>query len=177
MKQAPTITTQRLVLRPHRREDFPPMATHFATDWARFMGGPIDADEMWRSLASEVVSWDWQGFGSWAVDLADGTFIGQVGITQPPRFPEPELGWCLFPGFEGQGYALEAATAARDWGFEVRGLDTLVSYIDAGNTRSIALAERLGGAIDTNAARPDDPTDVVFRHIPSDCNGSVEAYA
>ncbi len=163
-------------LRHHVLEDIKPMVPLFASDWARYMGGPISHDELWRWIAAETVSWEWLGFGSWAVELRDsGELIGQVGINQPPRFPEIELGWCIFPAHQQQRYALEAARAARDWGFETRGLQTLVSYIDPDNAASIATAKSLGAALDNNA-RGDDPEDLVFRHFPQ-TDGSVEAYA
>ena len=115
------------------------------------MGGPVSHQELWCWIASETVSWDWLGFGSWAVEL-DGALIGQVGINKPPHFPEVELGWCILPQYIGQGYAFEAASAARDWGFAEGGLTTLVSYIDPQNQRSIALAQRLGAELDADAA-------------------------
>ena len=163
MTAAPTLHTDRLTLRHHRLEDFEPMATHFATDWAQYMGGPLGQEKMWLWLAAEVGSWSLLGHGSWAGDLtATGETIGQVGINKPVHFPEVEIGWLLYPGFEGHGYAFEAATAARAWAFE-NGHDTLVSYIDPPNSRSIALAERLGAVLDKDADKP-DPDDLVYRH-------------
>ena len=179
MTIAPTISTPRLTLRHHVLDDFEPMAAHFATDWAQYMGGPITADELWRWLGAEITSWQWLGYGSWAVELTEtGALIGQVGINKPPRFPEVEIGWCVFPEAQGKGYAFEAATAARDWAFDSKGLSTLVSYISAVNAASIHLAERLGAMRDDKAARPDgDPDDLVYRHVPQDNDVSPEAYA
>ena len=95
--------------------------------------------------------------------MGDGTCIGQVSINHGPLFPEKELGWMLYDGFEGQGYAHEAAAAMRDWAFDILGLETLVSYVDPGNQKSIAVAERLGAVRDPDALRQ-DPEDLVFRH-------------
>ncbi len=166
MTLAPTITTERLTLRHHRIEDFEPMAAMFATDWSVYMGGPVSRHDMWRWLGAEVGSWSLLGFGSWAVDLNEtGETIGQVGINKPANFPEVELGWLVYPPYEGKRYAFEAADAARTWAFGTCGLQTLVSYIDPENVRSITLAKRLGAVLDTNAARP-DPDDLVYRHNP-----------
>jgi RimJ/RimL family protein N-acetyltransferase len=71
----------------------------------------------------------------------------------------------LYAGFEKQGYATEAAMAMREWAFESRRLDRLVSYIDPENLPSRAVAERLGGVLDPAAARQ-DPEDLVFRYRP-----------
>lgn len=164
MTVAPTLYTTRLTLRPHCVKDFEVMTPLFGSDWARYMSPPCTPLEVWRWVGAEIASWPLLGFGSWAVDLTEtGAFVGQVGINQPVDFPETELGWCVWPEHEGQGIAYEAAIAARNWGFAQRGLDTLVSYIDPANTRSIALAERLGAMPDTAAARP-DPDDLVYRH-------------
>ncbi|MDF1873896.1 GNAT family N-acetyltransferase [Vannielia sp.] len=168
MTNAPTITTERLKLRPHRIEDFEPMAALFATDWARYMGGPIDRQKMWFWLSSEVGSWALLGHGSFAVDLRESDeFIGQVGVNKPEHFPEVELGWCIWPAHEGKGYAREAAEAARGWAYRAGVADTLVSYIHPKNARSIALARRLGAEHDAAAERPRGETaqdSQVYRH-------------
>ena len=93
-----------------------------------------------------------------------GDCVGQVGINHGPSFPEWELGWLVCPEAEGQGYAHEAAAALRAWAKDERKLETLVSYIDPGNARSIRLAERLGATLDHQAERP-DPGDLVYRHF------------
>ncbi len=93
----------------------------------------------------------------------DGTVLGQVAINSGPLFPEPELGWLLYPAAEGHGFAAEAACALRHWSQTECRLPTLVSYVDPGNVRSCRLAERLGAVLDGDASRP-DPTDLVYRH-------------
>ncbi|MDA5557258.1 GNAT family N-acetyltransferase [Shimia sp. MMG029] len=166
MTFAPAISTQRLTLRHHVLDDFEPMAAHFATDWAQYMDGPVSKDKLWAWLGAEITSWQWLGFGSWAVELTEtGALIGQVGINKPPRFPETEIGWCFFPEAQGKGYAFEAATAARDWAFDTKGMTTLVSYIDPPNAPSIRLAQRLGAKRDDAALRPSEG-DLVYRHTP-----------
>jgi RimJ/RimL family protein N-acetyltransferase len=78
-------------------------------------------------------------------------------------FPEKELGWLLYEGFEGKGYATEAARAMRDWAFGPGGLASLVSYFDPENARSMAVAQRLGAVLDPDAP-VQDAGDVVYRH-------------
>lgn len=98
------------------------------------------------------------------IDLrGTGQTIGQVGINAGPLFPETELGWFLYEGFEGQGYATEAAAAQRDWAFVTLHLDRLVSYMDPENSASARLAKRLGASLDHDAPRT-DPADLVFLH-------------
>jgi RimJ/RimL family protein N-acetyltransferase len=175
---APVLETPRLRLRPHRMEDMDALWAFYQTPRAEYVGAPKNRTHMFYGLSSEVVSWDWMGHGAWAVDTKEGDLIGQVGITQPPHYPEREIGWIFFEHAEGKGYATEAATAALGWAWE-QGFETLVSYITPENVRSRALAERLGATHDPDAALPEGETPeetVVYRHSP-DIDGSPEAYA
>jgi len=165
MTEAPIILTERLRLRPHKISDFDTFWTFYQTDRATYVDGGHKKSHLWYSFVSETGSWPLTGWGGWAIDTKDGRFVGQVSIMQPPHFAELEIGWILFDGFEGQGIAYEAASAALDYAFAQRGLSTLVSYIDAENARSIALAKRLGATQDPEAHRHDD-RDVVYRHSP-----------
>jgi RimJ/RimL family protein N-acetyltransferase len=160
---APTLHTKRLTLRAHRTSDFDAVAHLFATNRSCFMDGPLERWQVWDRFAAEVGSWVLQGCGSWAVDRHDGAMVGQVGINKPDYFPEHEIGWLLYDGFEGQGYATEAAEAAKAWAFDAFGLKTLVSYIDPPTAPSIRVAERLGGRLDASAAAA-SPTDLVYRY-------------
>ncbi len=160
---APILQTQRLTLRGHVMADMEPFWAFFQSDRAAFVDAPKNKSHMWYGFASEVGSWDLKGHGGWAVCLKDGTFIGQVAIGQPPHYPELEIGWIFFEGHEGKGYASEAARAVLDWAWTNLPIDTLVSYIDPRNSRSIALATKLGATHDVDAARPGDET-------PDDCS-------
>ena len=88
-----------------------------------------------------------------------------MGFLDHEGWYEPELAWFLFEGFEGKGYAHEAALAARTYATETLNLPPLFSFIEAGNLRSKALAERLG-------ATPERDVDfkgialTVYRHPP-----------
>lgn len=175
---APTLHTPRLTLRAHVLSDMDPFWAFHQSDRAAYVGRPKSLTHQWYGLASEVGSWDLMGHGGWGITLKDDTLIGQVAITQPPHFPEREIGWILFDGQDGQGYATEAATAALHWAW-AQGFDTLVSYIHPENAASRALAVRLGATHDPEAALPTGETDeetMVFRHVP-DADGAPEAYA
>lgn len=171
---APILETPRLRLRPHVLSDIDAFAAFYKGDRAVHMDSPQNQTHLWYGFSSEIGSWDLIGFGGWAIDTKDGQLIGQVAITQPPHFPEREIGWILFDGFERQGFALEAATVALHWAWE-QGMETLVSYIEKTNVRSIALANRLGATLDPTAQTYDD-ADLVYRHRP-DADGTPEAYA
>lgn len=156
--------TGRLVLRAPAAEDFPAYARLLASPRARGMGGPYGLRAAWGMFCHDAACWALFGHGALMIDLrATGECIGQVGINHGPLFPEKELGWLVYDGHEGRGYATEAAAALRDWAARTLGLDRLVSYIDPDNTRSIAVAERLGAVIDPGAAKM-DAGDLVYRH-------------
>ncbi|PTE23517.1 N-acetyltransferase [Cereibacter changlensis JA139] len=158
---APTLHTARLTLRMPVLADFGPRAEFYASDRSVWEGGPIDRRAAWRIWASEVAQWSLMGFGPFAVDH-DGAYVGEVGVHQPEGYPEPELGWFVTPEAEGRGVAAEAAMAVKQWARTSFGWDRLVNYIEPGNTRSIALALRIGGQrCDLPGT---EPGDVVILH-------------
>jgi len=160
----PTLKTERLILRAPVMADFPAYGALLASARSVHMGGPFDTRTAWGWFCHDVAVWRLFGHGALMADLAaTGECVGQVGINHGPLFPEKELGWMVYEGHEGQGYATEAARALRDWAFATLGLATLVSYIDPGNRRSAAVAERLGAVLDP-AAQRQDPDDLVYRH-------------
>jgi len=164
--EIPTLETPRLLLRPPRQEDFAAYRDLMASSRSVFMGGPFDLKTAWGMFCNDAAQWQFFGHGCLMIERKEaGDCIGQVGINHGPLFPEKELGWLLYDGHEGQGYALEAARTMRDWAFAELGLASLVSYCDPQNAPSIALARKLGGTLDPLAPRQ-DPEDWVFRHWP-----------
>lgn len=129
------------------------------------MGGPHLRWAAWGMFSSDVAMWELYGHGALMIDLGNtGECVGQVGINHGPMFPEKELGWMLYAGFEGRGFATEAGGALKEWAFGTLGLPTLVSYFDPANEKSMAVSARLGGVRD-DSARPQDEGDVVFRYF------------
>ncbi|TQV68079.1 GNAT family N-acetyltransferase [Denitrobaculum tricleocarpae] len=160
----PRLETERLLLRVPEMKDWPDYAELMLSPRAVYMGGPFTTPVAWGMFCHDLAQWQLFGHGALMIETREtGRCLGQVGINYGPLFPEHELGWILYEDAEGKGYACEAARALRNWAFEVRGLKTLVSYIDPENTRSRRLAERLGATLDP-AAPGQDPTDLVFRH-------------
>lgn len=90
------------------------------------------------------------GYGFYAAKiLATGECIGFVGLSRVNAIPglEPgtvEIGWRLAPEFWGKGYVTEAAKELLAEGFSRLGLDEIVSFAVTGNSRSIAVMERIG---------------------------------
>lgn len=111
----PTLMIQRLILRPPCKADLAPLSAMLASDRSRYMGGPYDALGAWRVFCQDIALWHVYGHGALMIDLrSTGECVGQVGINHGPLYPEKELGWLLYEGYEGNGYASEAAMALRD---------------------------------------------------------------
>lgn len=159
----PRLETERLILRAPRRTDFDAYEAFMLSPRSHLANAT--PRKVWHLFATEFFGWCLDGAGHWVIERKDGTVIGVTGISHPSYYPEPEIGWALYDGYEGKGYATEAARAARDW---ARGrLGSLVSYTQDTNTRSVAVAERLGAARDDAAPRPDTRSGTpvaVYRH-------------
>lgn len=145
-------------------DDFPAYQRLMMSARAGYIGGPFDIQAAWGLFCHDVACWSLFGHGALMIEIAStGECIGQVGINHGPLFLEKELGWILYEGFEGFGFATEAAAALRDWAKDSMNLGNLVSYIDSANTASVRVAVRLGAVLDRNAPRQ-DPEDLVYRH-------------
>ncbi len=163
----PILETERLIMRAPENGDLEAQAAFLASDRSHFVGGPKPLGGAWHSLTFMLGHWHMRGFGMWIVtDKLTKAAVGKVGHYFPVGWAERELGWQIWDEkHEGKGYAYEATIAARNFAYQTLGWKTQVSYIVTENTRSIALAERLGAAVDDNADRPDiDTPVVVYRH-------------
>ena len=160
-----TLQTPRLVLRMPQPNDWPAFRDFMLSDRAATFGCHGDLGKSWRAFAAELGHWQIFDHGMWAVTRrGSDTALGLIGPWTPPDWPETEIGWMVFdPRIEGTGIATEAAQAALSHAFDVLGWNTAVSYIAPGNDRSIRLAERLGAALDPQAAGP-TPDTLVYRH-------------
>ncbi|MEM8731087.1 MAG: GNAT family N-acetyltransferase [Pseudomonadota bacterium] len=169
LADTPVLTTQRLTLRAPQASDVSACMAFLATERTQYMGGPYDPAHAWRSTGHLIGHWVMRGYGLFIYcDRATGQPLGATGPYFPEAWVEPEFGWSMWDAArEGQGLVFEAVTAARAWTYTTLGWTTAVSYIDPENTRSIALAERLGAVLDPAATCPDLPGwegTLIFRH-------------
>ncbi len=98
-----------------------------------------------------VAGFEQYGWGLWALEeQATGRFLGFTGLApvtlEAPFAPATEVGWRLRRDAWGQGFATEAAQAARAFAFAPDGLAlaAVVSFTAHGNERSRAVMRRLG---------------------------------
>ena len=150
MNLGPTLTTDRLTLRPPRESDFEALvAFGRSEDRMRFLGGPVDKTASWRTLLADIGHWALRGYGLFSIELTEtSSFIGRAGIIFHYYNEEPELAWHLFEDFDGYGYATEAATAARDWYHAKTGNGALMSWCNVENLASQGVARRLGATFE-----------------------------
>ncbi len=150
---APIIETPRLILRPHRVEDFSDLATLWAdpevTRW--ISSQPSTPEESWARLLRYGGLWPMLGFGYFAVcDRASGAFLGDVGLADFRRRITPSLegmaeaGWVLRREAWGRGLAGEAVAAMLAWYRATPAPRPLVCLIAPENAASLRVARRAG---------------------------------
>jgi RimJ/RimL family protein N-acetyltransferase len=116
-----------------------------------FLGGPQTreaADAVSQRIAAH---WDEHGFGLWAaIEPRTGDCVGFAGACRPgPGWGpdvagEVEVGWRLARRAWGCGMATEGAGLAMQALTSHLALPRIVSFVDPGNERSLAVTRRLG---------------------------------
>lgn len=180
MINVPTITTDRFTMRPFTIADFKTFAKFYASDRSIYSGGVTGAESSWRMLACEIGHWQLRGYGRWAVeDKETGKLAGNVGLWCPNGWPEPEIGWDIYEGFVGRGYATEAALEARRYAYDKLGWTTVISLIKPQNDSSKKVAQRMGARFEKVFTHERFGETEIWRHMPaSDLHqGGMDIYA
>jgi RimJ/RimL family protein N-acetyltransferase len=142
------LTTERLILREMTGADLDDIAALFGDEEVmRYYPKPMTRDE-----AQAWVEWNRRlyrshGFGLWAMVLRDtGEFAGDCGLT--PQYVdgirEIEVGYHVRTSLQRQGYATEAAAAARDFARDKLLLSRLIAIINPANVPSQRVAGKIG---------------------------------
>ena len=145
----PTLTTERLILRPMRPLDAEDMYRYACrqdvTEYLLWSPHPSRSytEEYLRYIQKRYALGE---FYDWAVvDRDSGRMIGTCGFT---RFDPPhnigEIGYVLNPEFHGRGLGYEAAARVVRFGFEELELHRIEARFMRGNEASLRLAEKLG---------------------------------
>lgn len=148
----PTLTTDRLVLKPLALADFDAYASAWADpELTAFIGGrPRTRSESWTRFTQGAGLWELLGYGYWTVaDRTTGVLLGTAGLADFARgIPEldgfPEAGWALIPRAWGRGLATEAVTAFLAWSDRVLPSREVRCIIEPRNVQSIRVAEKCG---------------------------------
>ncbi|MBO7310871.1 MAG: GNAT family N-acetyltransferase [Clostridia bacterium] len=149
----PTLSTERLVLRPMSTKDTYDMYEYACReDVTEFL--------LWSPHPSVAYTRDYLAyierryatcdFYDWAVTLADsGKMIGTVGFTKIDlQNNSAEIGYVLNPEYHRKGYGFEATSHILSLGFERLELHRIEARFMQGNTASLRLAEKLGMSLE-----------------------------
>lgn len=144
----PTLTTQRLTLRPFTADDVEAMYHILNQEGVLRYFPPTDPpgrDRVERMILRLMSHWDERGYGLWAVtSRGDGTLLGRCGLQYLPDTKEVEVDFILGRPYWGQGYATEAGRASLGFGFEELDLEHIVGVAHVENRASQRVLEKLG---------------------------------
>lgn len=143
------VTTQRLRLRAHTPEDATVLQSFYSlSEVARYLlDEPWSLEDATEKVSERLPKTDLDG-ASQALALVienEGQVIGDVALwLTDPDNRIAEIGWVLDPRFGGKGFATEAVQAILDLAFDRYNCRRVIAQMDARNTASAKLAERLG---------------------------------
>ena len=151
------LEAERLILRHLVKEDLEDL-------WALYCNPRItqhipDAPRS-REEAREELEWHMHGhprhpeLGLWAtIHKKTGLFIGRCGLLpwNIDGLDEVEVAYTIAEEFWGQGLGTEAALAIREYGLNLLDLSRLICLIDAENTASRRVAEKIGMSFEKEA--------------------------
>ncbi|WP_019028321.1 GNAT family N-acetyltransferase [Colwellia piezophila] len=143
------LSTNRLILRQWKSEDYAPFAElnactkvmeHFPSTL-----NEVESTNLALKLAKLISD---RGWGIWAVEeKLSNKFIGFVGLhNSPPDLdvsPATEIGWRLMNQFWGKGYATEAAEKVLEFAFDDLNLTSVISVTSVVNKASQKVMERI----------------------------------
>jgi len=143
------LITERLVLRPFRREDLEDFYAYASVDGVGQMAGwlPHESREASEAILNEFI----EGKKTFAI-VKEGRVIGSVGIEQYNEETYPEfdkkrcrvLGFVLAKDCWGQGLMAEACREVIRYLFEEARLDVLLCGYFTRNRQSARVQEKLG---------------------------------
>ena len=144
----PIVETARLRLREFRHDDLDELAAMVADrDQMTFYPRPKTRAEAAAWISRNLALYEQCGLGFWRIEsLQTSEFLGYCGI-RPLTLEgasETEIGWHTKKTMWRQGFATEAASAARDVAFGRFGLSRLVAVIHPNHVASRRVAENIG---------------------------------
>jgi ribosomal-protein-alanine N-acetyltransferase len=162
--------TPRLLLRQFTQDDVDDLTAMYADPAVMtFLGGPRSYEMTQQHIERIIQNYQEYGFGLWAViHKGDRRLMGRCGLI-PQTIEgegEVEIGYLLAQAYWGQGLATEAATAIRDYGFNMVGCDRLISLIDPHNLASQKVALRVGLIHEKDVILADKPIRVYAINKP-----------
>lgn len=139
MNPAWIVRTARLELTPVGWPDLPDLQALKADPrvFAVMLGGVRTAQRAAEELAEDIAFWAARGIGMWSVrQIADGAFVGLVGIMERPDGLGMALRFALRPEARGRGLASEAAGAVLRFAHDRAGIARVVAVAREDNFAS-----------------------------------------
>ncbi|OZE82601.1 GNAT family N-acetyltransferase [Rhodococcus sp. 15-649-2-2] len=150
------IETERLVIRRESAHDSVAVADAIARNHTRllpWMGWVTEESAEVTTQDARIADareqWDAREMFDYGIfDLVDGSFMGKIGMHRRIGPHGIELGYWLDADAEGRGVMTEATAALVREALELDGITRVEIHCDAANSRSRAVPERLGFALD-----------------------------
>ncbi|MEG0126677.1 MAG: GNAT family N-acetyltransferase [Clostridia bacterium] len=142
------IETKRLFLRQMQQSDYKDLCKMLQDKEVMYAyEGAFSDDETQSWLDKQLYRYQADGFGLYAVILKEtGEMIGQCGLTIQDYNNEKvvEIGYLFQKAYWHKGYAIESASACKEYAFAVLGVDEVFSIIRDTNIASQKVAMRNG---------------------------------
>ena len=139
------IETERLNFRQINENDFDNLKAILSDEETmKYYPQPYDDAGVEKWIRWSKACYEKRGFGLWAIELKDGTFIGDCGITLQNIDGNEvfEIGYHLNKKYWHNDYASEAAIAAKKWFFENTNYSEVYSYMNINNLGSSGVAKK-----------------------------------
>ncbi|HET6651940.1 MAG TPA: GNAT family protein [Nocardioides sp.] len=142
--------TERMTLRPYALDDFEAFHDlHSRDDVARYLPWETrDAEASRAALQRHQgmrLEKDDDGITLAGFDKGSGRLVGEfVLFLRSVEHRGGEVGYVVHPDFQGRGLATEGARAMLQLAFDTMGLHRVIARIEARNTGSAAVLQRLG---------------------------------
>jgi RimJ/RimL family protein N-acetyltransferase len=144
------LKTERLVLRPVTPDDAADLHAYYGReDVARYLPfGVQDRTSVEAGIQRRLRNYREDDPAPSALGLMmdlDGRVVGDVVLMfKPPHHSQAEMGWAIHPDLAGRGLATEAVRAMLDLAFGHYGFHRVTAQLDALNTASARMCERIG---------------------------------
>lgn len=145
-KTAPTLTDGTVTIRAHRAEDaqgsFEQCQDPLSQEWTTV---PIPYSlEMATGFVTEMMPGGWADDSEWGFAVEhDGAYGGTISLRNEGE-GRAEIAYGAHPAVRGKGVMERALRLLLEWGFEEKGLTTVVWRANKGNWASRKVAWRLG---------------------------------
>lgn len=147
--ETPALTTERLLLRPLRREDAPAAFRNWTSDPAVTYYMPYETHQSIKEteewLAAEAAGTASPTRYNWGIaERDDGRLVGTIGLNL--EGDACELGYCLAKDCWGRGYMTEAVRCVVRYAQRVLGIKTVCARVAVENAASARVLQKLGFA-------------------------------